>query len=248
MTLLKFGAIVTDGSGSLGGHTIQKSQGGSQLRSKPIPHGNPSASQILIRSINQQLQAGWRSLTPAQQKIWNDWPVAHDIFNAKGDKHPLSGHSLWMKYNYYWLIVGGGFLPDPSYWGGPIYGPELIKNGSFVNSANWIPGAGWTISGGKANFLDTIQSFLEQSLNFILNNTYRLEFDISNVITVARIYWYSSLGTNLFKNPYNSQIDYLNGHYLIYPVCNSASTILRILAYTSGSAFSLDNISLRKRL
>ena len=87
MAILKFGAIVTEGSGSLGGHTIQNSKGGMQIRNKPIPHGNPSASQTLIRSINPQIQAGWRALTDAQQKIWNDWPVTHGIMNAKGDKH-----------------------------------------------------------------------------------------------------------------------------------------------------------------
>ena len=133
MALLKFGSIITDGSGSLAGHTIQNSLGGSQLRTKPIPHGNPSPAQITIRSINQQLQAGWRALTTAQQKIWNDWPVQHGITNKSGDPHPLSGHSLWMKLNFEQLYTGQPiwhqpFGPDPS-----PYGPELLPDCNFYN-------------------------------------------------------------------------------------------------------------------
>jgi hypothetical protein len=123
----KLGMLVTEASGSLGGHTFQNSKGGFQIRTKPIPHGNPSAAQISIRSINQQLQAGWRALTPAQQLIWNQWPVTHGVFNANDDKHPLSGHSLWMKYQYGRLFVGLPFISGPDKYLSNYFGPELIN-------------------------------------------------------------------------------------------------------------------------
>ena len=129
MALLKFGSIITEGSGSLGGHTIQHSKGGMQLRTKPIPHGNPSASQTLIRSINQQLQAGWRALTPSQQKIWNDWPVTHGIQAQRMPHNPISGHSLWMQFNFYNLFNGDPLQLLP-YAPAPI--PNLISSWSNI--------------------------------------------------------------------------------------------------------------------
>lgn len=111
--LIKFGSIVTEASGKLGGHLIQHSKGGNQLRTNTIPRTKPSANQYLIRSINPVLQAGWRALTTAQQKIWNDWPISHGIMNAHGDKKPLSGHSLWMKLQFILYFYGIYTIFDP---------------------------------------------------------------------------------------------------------------------------------------
>lgn len=95
MALLKFGSLVTAGTGSLGGHTIQHSKGGMQLRNKPISRNQPSESQRLIRSINPLLQKGWRDLSDTQRKVWNDYAPA-----------PLSGHAFWMKCMYYYYYSG----------------------------------------------------------------------------------------------------------------------------------------------
>jgi hypothetical protein len=184
MAILKFGAIVTEGSGSLGGHTIQNSQGGAQLRTKPIPSGNPSTSQYLIRSINQQLQAGWRALTPSQQKIWNDWPTVHGIMNAKGDPHPLSGHSLWMKYQYSRLIVDLPFLSDPSKYLSTYFGPELITNGDFSSSVGWgFYGSAFSISGGNLIAVNADNnSFIYRLINSIPNGMCRLKLLVNSFI------------------------------------------------------------------
>jgi hypothetical protein len=149
----KAGMIVTEMSGSLGGHTFQNSKGGFQIRTKPIPTGKPSASQTLIRSYNPVLQAGWKALTPSQQQIWNDWPVTHGIFNAKGEKHPLSGHSLWMKYQYQRIAEELPFLSNPSLHLISYLGPELIEPLNFNN---------WSDLGGSV--VDTFTSFHIASL------------------------------------------------------------------------------------
>ena len=120
MAKLKFGALVTSGSGSLGGHTIQNSKGGPQLRTKPIARNMPSDSQRAIRSINPILQTGWKNLTDSQRQIWNNYA-----------KHPLCGHDLWMKYQYTRVVEELPFLSDPSKHLSTYLGPELILNGSF---------------------------------------------------------------------------------------------------------------------
>lgn len=179
--LIKFGSIVTEGSGSLGSHTVQNSHGGMQLRTKPHPRGIPSASQVLIRSINPVLQAGWHTLTDAQRKIWNDWPVTHGIFNAKGDKHTLSGHSLWMKYQYGRLVQNLPFMSDPSKYLLNYLGPERIINGSFSINANWILNAGYTIHDGMMFILNP-PLFAYQTAVVALTSWYQVQFDLLNYI------------------------------------------------------------------
>ena len=246
MAVLKFGSIITEGSGSLGGHTIQNSKGGMQLRTKPIPHGNPSAAQILIRSINTTLQQGWQALTPSQQKIWNDWPVTHHIMNAKGDKHPLSGHSLWMKYNYTWLAAGGTFLPDPSYWPSPILGPELIKNGHFTTDTIWSKQSSWSISGGKANYLSIASNSIYQSFLIVPDINLRVTFDISDTIGNSRMSFYAIPANWIFKAPYNQPLFVSNGHYILDVVTDVTTTYIMIYGYIPQPVFKLDNISIKQ--
>ena len=101
MARIKFGAIVTEGSGSLGGHTLQHSVGGNQIRTKPLPNTSPTSPQYLIRRKIPCLQYSWKALSDIQKTVWDRYAVDHDIRAKKGDHQILSGHSLWMKYQYY---------------------------------------------------------------------------------------------------------------------------------------------------
>lgn len=183
MAQIKFGAIVTEGSGSLGGHTIQKSFGGSQLRTKPIPRGNPSSSQLLIRSYNNTLQQGWKALTPDQQKIWNDYPINHDIFNKKGDKHLLSGHSLWMKWQFDRLAVNLPFISGPDKYLSSYFGPELIVNGDFSSPAGWgIFGDSFSIAAGKLTGVNAdVNDFIYRLVSVVNGSYYRMQIYVDSI-------------------------------------------------------------------
>ena len=114
MAVIKFGSVVTSGSGSIGGSTIQPDRSGHIWRTKPLPLKSRTPAQSLIRSYNKTMQAGWRSLAEGDRKIWNDYAQLHHICNRAGDKHPLSGHSLWLKYQFYQLQCNLPFLSSPS--------------------------------------------------------------------------------------------------------------------------------------
>jgi len=122
MAVIKFGSIVTDGRGSLGGSTIQSDRSGHIWRNKPLPLKSRSPAQSLIRSYNKTMQAGWRDLSEADKRIWNDFPKINHIFNKSGEKHPLSGHSFWMKQQY--RILANGYDLEPnvnhSFWWHPL--------------------------------------------------------------------------------------------------------------------------------
>ncbi|OGN89033.1 MAG: hypothetical protein A2Z74_07465 [Chloroflexi bacterium RBG_13_46_9] len=196
MALLKLGAIVTETSGSLAGHTIQNSYGGVQLRTKPIPHGNPSVSQSLIRSYNPVLQTGWRALTPSQQKIWNLWPATHGIFNAKGDMHPLSGHSLWMKYQFTRLFEGLPFLSHPSLHLPTYIGPELINQSTWFTNVYWAyRDSQWYQSGNTFVCIKVSGSAYASKFNFwTIGKTYRVNCSLTvNGGTNPSLYIYDNV-------------------------------------------------------
>jgi len=148
MAVIKFGSIVTDGRGSLGGSTIQSDRSGHIWRNKPLPLKSRSPAQSLIRSYNKAMQAGWRALSESDKRIWNDYPKINHIFNKSGEKHPLSGHSLWMKYQYQYLSQQFALQPDPVKASvGPL-GPEMFLDPDIVNPVLWTLQLGTTISNG----------------------------------------------------------------------------------------------------
>ena len=242
----KLGSIITDASGSLGGHTFQNSKGGFQIRTKPIPHGKPSAEQLIIRSYNPVLQAGWRALTTAQQKIWNDYPETHGIFNAKGDKHPLSGHSLWMKYQYGRLVVNRPFLTNPSFYLSNYFGPNLVLNSTFDTDLHWTIVASWEISGGRARFLATGSDNLYTPLTFVPGKSYRIEIDIYDIPVWNQFYLCGYPFVNTFPAPWNNFNFIYNGHLLTDVLCVDGSNNFSIYANAGYYGLSIDNVTVKE--
>ena len=63
---IKWGAMVVDGSGKLGGHVASKNRGGSYFRTKVTPTNPNSTSQAAVRSRLTALSQAFRALTIAQ--------------------------------------------------------------------------------------------------------------------------------------------------------------------------------------
>jgi len=246
MALLKFGAIVTEGSGSLGGHTIQHSRGGMQLRNKPIPRSGPSAAQYAIRSINPVLQAGWKALTDAQRTIWNDWPVIHGIMNAKGDHRPLSGHSLWMKYQYLPLSLGYSFYSHPSLYVPGYFGPELIRNGTFYDGSYWAFSSGSIVNQRLYMPPAAWNCCRQPNVNIILNSFYRIEFDFENVGADANLMFRNGSNVSMFDIFRYEGITYPSAHYKVTAKCLLASTWFQFVQEVPRNGWYIDNFSLKK--
>jgi hypothetical protein len=124
---VKFGSLITEGAGSLGGHTIQKSNYGSQLRSKPVNKKNPTFSQSLIRSYYSIIHGGWRALSNAERTLW-----------SKSAPHPLSGSQFWFQVQFTRLHEGLPFLVNPANRLNTYLGPELIDQDLWN-----APGLAW---------------------------------------------------------------------------------------------------------
>jgi len=159
--LLKFGSIVSSGSGKLGGQFVQSTVHGFQLSTINHVKQQPSSSQYQIRCFNKQIQAGWRALSNSQRSTWNNY-----------EYHGLSGHSLWMKFQFQRLVDELPFLSNPALHMSTYLGSELIRNGQFQSSQFWSFGSGISISNGKCTFVNTT-NYLKQSVATVLNNYYK---------------------------------------------------------------------------
>jgi len=106
MARCKFGSLVTDISGSIGGTTFQKSAFGHTIRNKPIPIGSRSDSQLTIRQYMKNAHQGWADLTAAERQQWQQF-VSFSNQRIRRDRNvTMSGHNLYIKYQVMRQVAG----------------------------------------------------------------------------------------------------------------------------------------------
>ena len=112
MSKIKWGAIVVDGRGKLGGHVFTKTRSGATMRTKVTPVNPQTTAQAAARSrLGSQSQA-WRGLTEAQRLGWNS--LADEVIktNIFGDNYSPTGKNLFTGYNSNLLFAGVSTLTD----------------------------------------------------------------------------------------------------------------------------------------
>ncbi len=132
---LKFGAIVTDGRGKIGGHVASKNRAGAYLRTKVTPSNPQSVAQVQARSVLASLSQTWQTLTDSQRSGWNeavkDWGTT-DIF---GDIKKPSGINLFVKLNA--NLISGGY-PQLLDVPGKMEVPNVVITSAMFSIANGI--------------------------------------------------------------------------------------------------------------
>lgn len=109
----KFGSIVVDGRGKLGGHVYSKNRGGAYVRTKVTPVNPQSTAQLLVRGFFTLLSQGWRSLTDTQRAAWNSAVENFQRTDIFGDIKKPSGINLYMRLNQNILNGGGTVISTP---------------------------------------------------------------------------------------------------------------------------------------
>ena len=110
---IKFGSIVADGRGKIGGHVMSKNRAGSYLRSKVTPVNPRSASQILVRNRLGSLSIAWRGLTAAQRIQWNSAVAGFAGTDIFGDLRKPTGFNLYQRLNNNLAQVGVAAISVP---------------------------------------------------------------------------------------------------------------------------------------
>lgn len=114
---IKWGALVTDGSGKLGGHVASKNRGGSYLRTNKVPSNPQTSFQQSGRAVFTELTQGWSGLTTEQRSTWNNATSLFQRTDQFGDVKTLSGKGLYISLNKELVLMGDSKLseaPEPA--------------------------------------------------------------------------------------------------------------------------------------
>lgn len=111
---VKFGSLVVDGRGKIGGHVLSKNRGGAYMRTKVTPINPQTADQSAVRGTLTSLSQSWRALTISQIKAWNNAVQNFQSTDIFGDIKKPSGINLYVKLNSNLAFAEvGTVLSDP---------------------------------------------------------------------------------------------------------------------------------------
>lgn len=114
---MKFGALVVDGRGKIGGHVASKNRAGAYLRTKVTPVNPNTSDQSGARNRLTTISQGWRSLTAAQRASFNNAVSDFTKTDIFGDVKSPSGFNLYQRLNNNLSNVGAAAItlaPLPS--------------------------------------------------------------------------------------------------------------------------------------
>lgn len=99
MAKIKFGMMMTDARGKLGGQVFSKNRGGAYVRTKVTPVNPQSVFQSAVRASFATFSQAWSGLTQELRDSWNgavsSWATT-DIF---GDLRNPTGKNLFLRLN-----------------------------------------------------------------------------------------------------------------------------------------------------
>jgi len=144
MASVKYGSLVTEIIGSVGGQTFQRSRNGFSVRNKPRPRNTRTLYTNQARYITAVVSATWATLSDVQRASWDavapNWPAV-DHF---GDPVILSGYNTFVRSNIGLIYADGapatsGLNPSSV---SPLLDPAIaIAEGAGTASLTWLGGA-----------------------------------------------------------------------------------------------------------
>lgn len=116
MAKIKFGMMMTDASGKLGGHVFAKNRGGSYVRTKGIPTNPQTSFQSSVRSMFAAISSAWSGLAVSARLSWNEAVSSYATTDIFGDLRNPSGKALFQRLNQNLALSGQAQLtvcPQP---------------------------------------------------------------------------------------------------------------------------------------
>jgi hypothetical protein len=109
----KFGAIVVDGRGKVGGHVASKNRAGSYFRTKVTPVNPNTTYQSTVRNRLSSLAVAWKALGATVIAQWNaaveNWKKT-DVF---GDLRLPTGFNLYQRLNNNLIQISESTISTP---------------------------------------------------------------------------------------------------------------------------------------
>lgn len=96
MAKVKFGEIVVDMRGKLGGHVHTRNHYGNVVRTRVVPINPQTTAQSTSRNQLKAASVAWRKLTVAQRASWNSFAENYKQQDALGNSIRLTGANLFV--------------------------------------------------------------------------------------------------------------------------------------------------------
>ena len=212
--LIKWGSIVVDGSGKLGGHIFSKSRGGNTVRTLVRATNPQTTFQQVIRSRFTQLSQGWRDLSESERESWYTAESSFSRTNRFGDVVLLSGKNLYNSLNAQRSIIGLGVIdlaPLPTEIPKNIVKGVRILNGAgqieilgnFNPSTDYVIVASPGLSQGIRNGNDSLRVIVVSETNAIGNR-----FDVVTAIYDSYVdkFGVPNVGSKIFVGTYSISV------------------------------------------
>jgi hypothetical protein len=99
MAKIKFGMMMTDASGKLGGQVFSKNRGGAYVRTKVTPSNPQTTAQMNVRGIFASISSAWSGLAESSRQSFNNLVDAYASTDIFGDLRNPSGKALFQRLN-----------------------------------------------------------------------------------------------------------------------------------------------------
>lgn len=112
--LIKWGALVVDGRGKIGGQVASKNRTGAYMRNKVTPVNPRTNFQQEARQQLGNLSSQWRALTESQRDAWRNAVSQYEKTNIFGDKVQPTGKNLFVGLNRNLSNIGEPIIDTPA--------------------------------------------------------------------------------------------------------------------------------------
>lgn len=122
MARIKFGMMMTDARGKLGGQVFSKTRSGAVVRTKVTPTNPQTTAQALARAIFGTISQEWRALTETERESWRSTAKDFAKTNVFGDQYFSSGKNYFQEINGNLENAGLGRISEPQ----PFTPPPIV--------------------------------------------------------------------------------------------------------------------------
>jgi hypothetical protein len=150
MAKLKFGMIVVEGRGKLGGHVLSRNRGGAYARTKVSPVNPSTVYQQGARNRMATRAQAWRTLTQAQRDAWNNAVDDFQKTDVFGDIRKPSGQNLFTLININLVNSGAATVSVPPL---PSETPPIVATSATIAVGTTQFDVAFTGTGGATDFI-----------------------------------------------------------------------------------------------
>lgn len=169
MAKIKWGMMVVDGRGKLGGHVLSKNKSGAIVRTKVTPANPRTSFQQAVRAILATVSQAWSALTHDQREAWNTQAPQWAGTNEFGDTVLPSGKSLHQKLNQNLLLTSQSVITLPP--AKASVPDDILTSADFDLTAGELALTGTDTTAGKVIIVEATPTVTAGTTN--VENKYR---------------------------------------------------------------------------